>query len=224
MEEVLQELRVTPAELVELLKQTSELEIKKGQKLVVRSLDSNDFFKIIGSSSPVERFKAFTQMMERYPICFRCSGSLSLGEFDAGEFSWTLYPGNSGQFTIRVRPEIVALTLEEVVRALLVVPRGRGIALKPGQDFLLKGLSSDEMLDYYRFCKDHTDPVKREEEQDLLFLRGCSLLKTENARLKFFGSSTVRVDRSIDLGAGGMFFKPIGDAEHLKPSLVLALI
>lgn len=222
--ETLNELRVTPAELAILLSEQPEFELTDGKKLVVHDMNVNDFFAAITIGDQAKRVQIFCQIMGRFSLEVSLEGSISLGAFNASDYSWTLSHGESGSLKILSKPSTVIRSLSDVVSLLSMLPVGQAFVLKPRQDFLLTGLSSDAMLDYYRLCQDTEDPIAREKGQDEMFMKASQLLSLKGLTLKLYGLNTAQVDRNIDVNAGGILFKAAKKDDATQPSLVLALL
>ncbi len=64
----------------------------------------------------------------------------------------------------------------------------------------------------------------REKEQDRLFEGACPMLVQKKLTLKVYGFNVLQIDRNIDVNAGGVLFRPVGNSELTTPAIVLALL
>jgi hypothetical protein len=219
-----QAVKVTPLELAELLAQNPNYELSSGKKLVIHNMDVNDFLSAIAASDQPKRLQVLQFMMARYSLDINLEGSIVLGEFNIVDHSWTILPGTSGSLRILSKPAMVRRTVADVVSFLNMLPVGQALVLKPRQDLLIAGLSSDAMLDYYQFCQENQDAKVREKGQDEMFAKNCQTLVLKGLSLKIYGLNAAQVDRAIDVNAGGIVFRAIANEEFPAPCLVIALL
>ena len=214
---------MTPMKLAEYLSEHSQLILTSENKLVLRDMDPSDFLTAATAADHLGRLQVLQKIMGRFSLEISLEGSVAIGEFHLDTYSWTLLPGTTGNLTIRAKPMPLKRTLAEIVSFLNMLPVGQAMVLKPHQDLLLSGFSSDAMLDYYQFCQDNSDAKVRELQQDKLFCKSSQLLESKGLTCKIYGLNAVQIDRMIDIHAGGIVFRPIGDEVHSKPSVLMAL-
>jgi len=221
---VAEEIRVTPLQLAEMLVQTPDFEVKVGQKLVIHGLHVNDFLAAVAASEWQKKLQVLMDAFKQFYLEVSLEGSISLGEFNLADHAWTLLPGQNGSFTIRARPTSVKKTVNELVSFLNLLPVGQALSLKPKQDLLISGLSSDAMLEFYRFCQENEGGPAREKEQDKLFASACQTLSLKHLSLRIYGVNAVQIDRTIDVASGGILFRVLGNDELKAPSLIITLL
>lgn len=217
------EIRLTWSELADKLAKEQVLELSEGQTLVIHQIDSGDLIAAVEEADPSKRLGVLVEIMKRYSLELFFVGSLHLGPFQLTDHSWALHAGETGSVRIIARPLTVRKTIGEVVSFLSKLPSNQAIVLKPFQELFLEDLSRKDMFNYYEFCQEETDPIKREKEQDALFVRNCKGLEENQLLLKVYGFQVKQVDRSVDTHAGGMLFKPISDENNKEPRLVIGL-
>ncbi len=220
----LEEIRVTPAELAEKLIQNPVFELGADKKLVVHNIDTNDFLSAISATDQARRLQVFYKMMNKLSLDLSMEGSITLGEFNIGDHSWTLSAGESGSLKISSKPSMVVKSISELVSFLNLMSAGKGFPLKAHQDLLITGLSSDAMLDYYQLCQKTEDVKEREKGQDELFKKASELLSLKNLNFRIYGLNSSQVDRNIDINTGGILFKALPMNDQTKPHLIITLL
>lgn len=221
---LLEEVKVTPTELAQMLVQNSEFQLKAGRKLIIRNIDTNDFLSAISATDQPRRLQVFIKMMNKLSLDLVLEGSIHLGEFNIVDHSWALSAGESGSLTISSKPAAVTKTVSEMVSFLNLMAPGSGFPLKARQDLLLTGLSSDALLDYYKLCQENEDVAVREKGQDALFKKASDILSLKGLDLKIYGLNSSQVDRNIDINAGGILFKAVSLNNQTHPHLILTLL
>ena len=220
----LEEIKVTPIQLAEMLVQNPSFELQADKKLVIQNIDTNDFISAISASDQPRRLQVFYKMMNKLDLDISMEGSLTLGEFNIGDHSWTLSAGDSGSLKITSKPATVVKTVAEMVAVLNIMSAGKGFPFKARQDLLLTGLSSDAMLDYYRLCQETEDVAAREKGQDELFRKASELLALKGLNLRVYGLNAAQVDRNIDINAGGILFRATQLEDQSQPHLIVTLL
>lgn len=224
VKEEVKEIRLTWKELADKLLEQGRVEIQTGQTLIIHQIDISDFLSLVEEPQAPEKVKLLVEIMKRFFLDLSFEGSLALGPFQLADQSWNLNCGNSGSLRITAKPLTLRKSLQEVVSFLSKIPLGQALVLKPNQDLFLEEVSADAMFNYYQHCQDETDPVAREKGQDAMFASSSPLLVEKNLLLKIYGLNTKQVDRTIDAAAGGIVFKPVGNAELKEPRIVIGLI
>ncbi len=219
-----EEIKVTPIELAEMLNKNPEFQLQSGKKLIIQNIDTNDFLSAISAPDQTRRLQVFLKIMNKLSLDIILEGSIHLGEFNIGNHSWTLSPGESGFLKISSKPTVVVKSITEMVSFLSLIELGNGFPLKARQDLLLTGLSADAMLDYYNLCKETENGGSREKGQDILFQKACELLRLKNLNLKIYGLNAAQVDRNIDTNVGGILFKASSLNNETQPHLILTLL
>ena len=220
----IEEIRVTPAELAEKLIQNPVFELQADKKLIVHNIDTNDFLSAISATDQARRLQVFYKMMNKLSLDLTLEGSITLGEFNIGDHSWTFSAGESGSLKISSKPSMVVKPVSELVSFLNLMSAGKGFPLKARQDLLITGLSSDAMLDYYKLCQKTEDPKEREKGQDELFKKASELLSLKGLNLRVYGLNAAQVDRNIDINTGGILFKALPMNEQTQPHLIITLL
>ncbi len=220
----LEEIKVTPAQLADKLLQNPVFEIGADKKLVVYNIDTNDFLSAISASDQPRRLQVFYKMMNKLSLDLSMEGSITLGEFNIGDHSWTILAGESGSLKISSKPSMVVKSVGELVSFLNLMEPGKGFPLKARQDLLITGLSSDAMLDYYQLCQKTEDAKEREQGQDALFKKASDLLNLKGLNLRIYGLNASQVDRNIDINNGGILFKATALNDQTQPHLIITLL
>ena len=221
---VLENIRLTPAELADKLLQTPDFALESEKKLTIYNMNVNDFITAIAAKDQTSRLQVLFQMMKNLSVDIELEGSISIGDFNIGDHSWTISTSNSGSLKIKSKPSMVIKSIEEMVSFLTMMDLGKGFPLKGRQDLLLTGLSRDAMLDYYRLCQEKEDAASREKGQDDLFDKASPTLALKGISLKIYGLNAAQVDRNIDVNAGGILFKATSNSDEMQPHLILALL
>lgn len=219
-----QEIRLSCLQLAEKLIQEEAIELRSGETLVIHQLDSNDLLSAAEENEPLKRIGVLVNIMRRLSLEIRLEGSLTLGPLVLADHSWSFTPGESGFFRLTARPTAVRKSLLEIVSFLAKLPIGQALVLKPFQELSLEEISTQDLLDYYKFCQNETDPSVHEKKQDALFLKNCPLLTEKNLILKIYGLNAKQLDRHVDTNIGGIFFKPIASSEQPHPRVVAVLL
>lgn len=219
-----EQVRLSPAQLADILQKEGKFELSSNQVLVLFAIDTNDFLQAIGTSDLTQRLQVLGRILNRYSLDLILEGSVTLGEFNIVDHSWSIFPGASGSLAIKAKPSLVRRSISDLVAFLNMLPIGQGFALKVSQDLLLEGLSSDSMLDYYKYCQENESAALREKGQDELFEKNCPMLSLKGYTLKIYGLNATQVDRGIEVNAGGILFRPIQADPSQKTALVVALI
>lgn len=221
---VLEDLRMTPSELADQLLQTPLFELSNDRKLTIYNMSANDFITAITAKDQSSRLQVFFHMMKNLSVDVELEGSISIGDFSIGDYSWTLSTGSNGSLKIKSKPSTVVKSIEEIVSFLMLMDLGKGFPLKANQDLLLTGLSRDAMLHYYRLCQEKEDSTTREQGQEELFDKANSTLALKGLSLKIYGLNASQVNRNIDVNAGGILFKATKNSDEMPPHLILALL
>jgi hypothetical protein len=223
-EEAGKEIRVTLQEMASKLSLDRVWELQTGSTLTVYQMDSSDFMSAVEEGEPAERLKFLVELMKRFSLDIAFEGSIALGPFNLADHSWSFTPGNSGSLRIMAKPTTMRKSLSEIVSFLTKLPVGQALVLKPCQELFIEELSADAMLNYYEHCQEHQDTASREKGQDAMFLQSCPLLEEKGLLLKVYGLNAMQIDRNIDASAGGILFRPVGNAELKDPRVVVGLI
>jgi len=220
----LEEIRVSPMELAQKLSQNPTFEIEANKKLVIHSIDTNDFMSAISAKDQQTRLQVFLTMMNKLSMNVKLEGSITLGEFDVGSHSWSLFAGESGSLKMTTKPSPVVKSITDMVSFLDVISEGKGFPLKANQDLLITGLSSDAMMNYHRLCQDTDEASARDQGQDTMFKAASELLRFKGLNFKVYGLNVAQVNRNIDINAGGILFTAVGKDDGTQPHLILTLL
>ena len=217
-------IRKTPIELAQILTTEGKFEITSSEMLVLSNLDLNDFLEAVAITDLSKRLQVLGKILARFSLEVSLEGSIALGEFNIADHSWNLSAGESGSLVIKARPTLLRKSVNDLVSFLNMLPVGQGFVLKPSQDLLLEGLTSDSMLDYYKLCQENEDAVTRDKGQDELFAKNCQTLSLKGLVFKIYGVNAKQVDRGIDVNAGGILFRVVKGEGPQPASLVLVLL
>lgn len=216
--------RLSPAELADLLQKEGKFTLSGNQVLVLAPMDTSDFLQAIGTSDLTQRLQVFGRILHRYSLDLTLEGSITLGEFNIADHSWSILPGGSGSLVIKAKPTLVRRSIADLVAFLNMLPIGQGFVFKVSQDLLLEGLSSDSMLEYYKYCQEKESAALREKGQEELFEKNCPMLSLKGYALKIYGLNATQVERGIDVNAGGILFRPVQADPSQKTALIVALV
>lgn len=219
-----EEVRLTPMQLAEILSKEGRFELTSNKVLILSQMDVSDFLTAVTTTDLTKRLQVLARVLSRFSLDITLEGSVTLGEFNIADHSWSMAAGTSGSMQIKAKPSLVRRSVSEIVSFLNMLPVGQGFVLKASQDLLLEGLSSDSMLDYYKYCQDNEDAKAREQEQDALFEKNCQTLPLKGLSLKIYGLNAAQVDRGIDVNAGGILFHTVPAQESEKSAIVVVLL
>jgi len=219
-----QVVRKTPIELAQILATEGKFELTSSEMLVLSNMDLTDFLEAVAITDLSKRLQVLGKIFSRFSLEISLEGSVALGEFNIGDHSWNLSAGASGSMVIKARPILLRKSVNDLVSFLNMLPVGQGFVLKPSQDLLLEGLTSDSMLDYYKLCQENEDAAARERGQDELFAKNCQTLSLKGLVLKIYGVNAKQVDRGIDVNAGGILFRAMAAEGAQAASLVVVLL
>lgn len=219
-----EEVRLTPMELAQVLSKEGKFELTSNKILILSQMDVSDFLTAVTTTDLTERLQVLAKILSRFSLDIILEGSVTLGEFNIADHSWSMSAGSSGIMLIKAKPTLVRRSVSEIVSFLNMLPVGQGFVLKGSQDLLIEGLSSDSMLEYYKFCQDNGDPKARDMGQDALFEKNCQTLSFKGLSLKVFGLNASQVDRGIDVNAGGILFRAVPAELSQKSAIVVVLL
>lgn len=222
--ETMEEVRVTPAQLAEMLAQNSQYELQAGKKLVVHNMNLADFLNAVSATDHAKRLQVVVQMLANFGLEVSMEGSITIGEFNMLDHSWALLPGESGSLKISSKPVTLVRSITDLVGFLNRVAVGSGFPLKPSQDLFLTGFSPESLLEYYQLCQETEDAAAREQGQDALFAKACQTLGLKGLMFNIYGINAAQVSRSIDVNVGGIFFRALATDEKVPTGLMIALV
>jgi len=224
LQEEKKQVRLSWQELANTLLQERSIKIASDQTLIVHQIDPSDFLSLVEENNAQAKVQLFASMLRRFSMEISFEGLITLGSFNLSDYSWQMTPGEKGFIQIHAKPATMRKPLAEVISFLSKLPVGQAIVLRAQQDLFLEEISSDAMFDYYQHCQNDSDPLAREAGQDQMFVASSPQLQESGRLLKIYGLNAKQVNRTIDAGAGGVLFTPIGNEEFKEPRLVLGLI
>lgn len=215
--------RVTPYEFSSYFSQKPEFILEKNDKLTIHQINVNDFISLTVAPTSEARLAIFAKMIAHFSVELEFSGSISLGEFNISDYSWSLYPGDSGFLKISSRPITTRKSIHELISFLSLMPVGQAFALNPGGHLLLTGFSPTHLQEYYRAFEKGVDASAKEKEQDLLFRKTAKPLTTKNLSLKIYSLHTKQLNRSLRVQEGSILYSPVPEGEK-APVLIASLV